>query len=228
MYNVAQMSTKPHIDENNYIVFPYSHYEFARDEENGYPEKANTKDMHEWAQMFVNPNTGAMKTPWEVKQEADAELDAELQKTWDKTKAFKVTDGMIDDWTGHRFVTTHKCFGQPCPKEEKENLVQVTEDDSEDSDEDDEMQIFLNKYHIHPSHNLAQSQSKWQEGIYEMGDLQEHKYANPAAWVANALPHSDYDKIENLHTLIYDHFDPHKGRFMSDFEVQEAAANAES
>lgn len=66
---------------------------------------------------------------------------------------------------------------------------------------------------------MAQSKSKWKDGLYEMGDLQEHKYANPNAWVPGALPHSDYDKIENLHTLIYDHFDPHRGRFKSDFEV---------
>jgi len=44
--------------------------------------------MHEWAQTFVNPKTGATKTPYEVKKEADAELEADLQETWDKTKAF--------------------------------------------------------------------------------------------------------------------------------------------
>jgi hypothetical protein len=64
------------------------------------------------------------------------------------------------------------------------------------------------------------------EGLYHMGDLQEHKYPNPNAWIPGALPHSDYDKIENLHSLIYDHFDPHKGRFKSDYEVQEEAADA--
>lgn len=182
--------------------------------------------MHEFAQSFINPSTGAMKTPWEVKKEADAELDAKLQKTWDETKAFKVTDGMINDWTGHRFVTTHRCFGEPCPKD-KESFVQVLDDDSEDSDEDDEMQVFINKFNLHPQ-KLAQGKSRWEEGLYSMGDLQEHKYANPNAWIPNALPHSDYDKIENLHSLIYDHFDPHKGRFKSDYEVQEDAANAES
>lgn len=117
------------------------------------------------------------------------------------------------------------------------------EDDSEDDDEDDEMQIFinkfnlepsaekngfLNKYNLHPTNaqQLTQAKSKWQEGLFHMGDLQEHKYPNPQAWVPGALPHSDYDKIENLHSLIYDHFDAHNGRFKSDFEVQEEAADA--
>jgi len=112
-------------------------------------------------------------------------------------------------------------------------LVQMREDDSEDEDEDDEMQIFLNKFSIHPSNQqklyiLSQNKGKWQEGLFHMGDLQEHKYQNPQAWVPGALPYTDYDKIENLHSLIYDHFDPHQGRFKSDYEVQEEAANAAS
>jgi hypothetical protein len=75
---------------------------------------------------------------------------------------------------------------------------------------------------LHPSF-LAQSKSisknKWQEGIFNMGDLQEHKYNNPHAWVPGALPHADYDAIENLHSMINNHFDPTEGRFLSDHEV---------
>jgi len=41
-----------------------------------------------------------------------------------------------------------------------------------------------------------------------MGDLQEHKYNNPNAWIPGAMPHADYDGVENLHSIIYDHFDP--------------------
>jgi hypothetical protein len=52
-----------------------------------------------------------------------------------------------------------------------------------------------------------------------MGDLQEHKYNNPHAWVPGALPHADYDAIENLHSMINNHFDPTEGRFLSDHEV---------
>lgn len=74
---------------------------------------------------------------------------------------------MLDDWTGHKYVTTHRCFGSPCP----DGFVQVeNEEDSEESDEDDEQQVFLNKFNLHP-HSLAQSKSKWQEGLYNMGDL---------------------------------------------------------
>lgn len=110
--------------------------------------------MHEWAQTFVNPKTGATKTPYEVKKEADAELEADLQETWDKTKAFQVTDKMIDDWTGHKYITSHRCFGSPCPKD----LVQMRneDEDSSDDDEDDEQQVFLNKFNLHPTH-LAQN-----------------------------------------------------------------------
>ena len=44
--------------------------------------------MHEWAQSYVDAKTGATKTPYQVKLEADAEQEAKLQETWDKTKAF--------------------------------------------------------------------------------------------------------------------------------------------
>jgi len=77
---------------------------------------------------------------------------------------------MIDDWTGHRFVTTHRCFGEPCPKDEEKGLIQMNDEESESSDEDDEMQVFLNKFNLHP-HNLAQGKLKWEEGIFDMGDL---------------------------------------------------------
>lgn len=59
---------------------------------------------------------------------------------------------MINDWTGHKYVTTHRCFGEPCPKDQEKGLVQVDENsESEQSDEDDEMQIFLERYNLHPS-----------------------------------------------------------------------------
>ena len=63
------------------------------------------------------------------------------------------------------------------------------EDDSEDDDEDDEMQVFINKFNLEPSKekngflnkfNLhptddklthAQGKGKWEEGLYNMGDL---------------------------------------------------------
>lgn len=93
--------------------------------------------MHEWAQSYVDARTGSTKTPFQVKQEADAELEAELQETWDKTKAFTVSDKTIDDWTGHKYITTHRCFGEVCPKD-KEGFVQMGDDETSDEDEDDE------------------------------------------------------------------------------------------
>lgn len=91
-YNVAQKHSKSTLNENNFISFPYGDAQKLRDAESGYPASASTKDMHEWAQSYVNPKTGATRTPWEVKQIADAEQEQELQETWEKTKAFKVTD----------------------------------------------------------------------------------------------------------------------------------------
>lgn len=44
---------------------------------------------------------------------------------------------MIDDWTGHKYITSHRCFGQPCPKD-MEGFVQMRDDDTSDEDEDDE------------------------------------------------------------------------------------------
>jgi hypothetical protein len=32
-----------------------------------------------------------------------------------ETQAFRVTDGMINDWPGSRYLTTHRCFGNECP-----------------------------------------------------------------------------------------------------------------
>jgi len=40
------------------------------------------------------------------------------------------------------------------------------------------------------------------------------------------MPHADYDAIENLHSMINDHFDPSEGRFLSDHEVQDRADKA--
>jgi len=98
----------------------------------------------------------------------------------------------------------------------------MRDEDTSDEDEDDEQQVFLNKFNLHPTH-LAQtkgaSKNGWQEGLFHMGDLQEHKYNNPNAWIPGAMPHADYDGVENLHSIIYDHFDPKEGRFLSDHEV---------
>lgn len=134
---------------------------------------------------------------------------------------------MIDDWTGHKYITSHRCFGSPCPKD----LIQMRDEDTSDEDEDDEQQVFLNKFNLHPTH-LAQtkgaSKNGWQEGLFHMGDLQEHKYNNPNAWIPGAMPHADYDGVENLHSIIYDHFDPKEGRFLSDHEVQHRADVSEN
>lgn len=60
---------------------------------------------------------------------------------------------------------------------------------------------------------MAEINNRWESGTYKLGDLQEHKYTNQKAWIPGALSHADTDTIENVHTIVYDHFDPDKGDF---------------
>lgn len=71
--SVAQKARRPHLDENNYLVFPYAGAQADRDNESGYPSEAAAKDLHEFAQSYINPSTGAMKSTFEVAQAAAAE-----------------------------------------------------------------------------------------------------------------------------------------------------------
>ena len=41
------------------------------------------------------------------------EEEKRLQEAANKP-AFKVPDGMLDDWTGEKYVTSHQCYGAPC------------------------------------------------------------------------------------------------------------------
>lgn len=66
--NIAQKKRKAHIDDDNYVVFAYGHGESDRDDENGYPSTASTKEIHEFTQDFVDKSTGRMRTPYEVKK----------------------------------------------------------------------------------------------------------------------------------------------------------------
>jgi len=60
--SVAQ-KLRSNINEHNLIGFAYGSAQNERDAESGYPSLSSTKDNHEWAQTFVNPKTGATKTP---------------------------------------------------------------------------------------------------------------------------------------------------------------------
>ena len=48
------------------------------------------------------------------------------------------------------------------------------DDETSDEDEDDEQQVFLNRFNLHP-HHLGQlknvMRNQWQEGLFNMGDL---------------------------------------------------------
>lgn len=94
---------------------------------------------------------------------------------------------MLDDWTGHRYVTSHRCFGSECKSDlKKAGLLVQTNDDERVED-------F--------------GGIKFDVGTYHVGDLQEHKYTNPKAWVADSLPHKDTVDKEEIHKFVYDRYD---------------------
>jgi hypothetical protein len=61
--SIAQRHSKSSINDHSLIGFAYGNAQKERDSESGYPLKASTKDNHEWAQTYVDPKTGATKTP---------------------------------------------------------------------------------------------------------------------------------------------------------------------
>jgi hypothetical protein len=68
--------------------------------------------------------------------------------------------------------------------------------------------------------------SGWKEGTFKMGDMQEHKYSNPNAWKAGALPHAKTEAIENIHQIVSRYYDANTQRFKHPTEVEHAAAES--
>ena len=65
---------------------------------------------------FIDPKTGRMKTQYEVDQEDEAAKQRALEETYKRPYFTIIERHVIPDWTGHKYVTTHKCFGSPCKK----------------------------------------------------------------------------------------------------------------
>lgn len=83
---------------------PIGDFEADRDNENGYPSSFKTRDTNEkFVNNYINKKNGAFITQFDVDQAADAKAEKELKEASEKTK-FKVPSGMINDWTGNRFV----------------------------------------------------------------------------------------------------------------------------
>ena len=62
------------------------------------------RDTHEkFVGDYINKKTGAFIIPFDVEEAHDAKAEADLKKASELTK-FKVPQGMINDWTGNRFV----------------------------------------------------------------------------------------------------------------------------
>ena len=73
-------------------------------------------DLH--TRRYKDMATGKYKTGQEM---YDAEREeAAAKKAAEERKAFKApADIMESDWTGEKYVTTHRCFGEPCKEDEK-------------------------------------------------------------------------------------------------------------
>lgn len=100
---------------------PYGAAEADRDAQAGYAAKMDVdEDTLEEIRAHIDPKTGRHLTNFEVKQNAEAELEKELQKQREKP-SYKVPEWVTNDWTGHKYLTTHRCFGHPC-KSDEENL----------------------------------------------------------------------------------------------------------
>ena len=169
---------------------PTGAFEAERDAEAGYPAVHDVdKETHEFIKSHIDTNSGRYKTTWEVQQDLDAEQEKKLQETYEK-KRFEVPDYLVNDWTGHKYVTTHRCFGRPC--------------------EQDQLQLEDDK----------NPPKEWKEGTYKIGDLQEHKYRTQRAWAEGEMPHEEHQDKENVHKLIYERFDPEHGRFKNEWEIK--------
>lgn len=62
-------------------------------------------------------STGRFLTPWEKRLQEEAELERHLKERASQP-AYKVPDSVLNDWTGEKYTSTHKCFGKPCDPEE--------------------------------------------------------------------------------------------------------------
>ena len=186
---------------------PYEDAQKERDAEAGYgtlPPSLD-KDTHEELSRHVDSRTGRFKTEFEVAEEIAAEEEQKLQETYAKP-AFKVRDGMIDDWTGHRYVTSHRCFGSECKSDLKKNgMLLQTRDDERVED--------LNGV-------------KFDVGTYKIGDLQEHKYHDLKAWGEGTLPHKDTVDKEEIHKYVFDRYDMGASKLKTKEDVEAIKENA--
>jgi len=57
------------------------------------------------------------------------------------------------------------------------------------------------------------------ERTFKIGDMQEHRYPYAKAWKANGWSHDDTKHIEDIHGLIFNHYEPTTGRFKSPYEL---------
>ena len=63
-------------------------------------------------------------------------MERKLQEARDKP-AFIVPERLLGDDTGHKYVTTHRCFGAPC----KGDLMQMEDSDSSSDEDEDDSQV---------------------------------------------------------------------------------------
>jgi len=112
------------------------------------------KSIQSFARKYINPSNGAFKTQWVVDGEADAKAQAEFDEST-QVKKFIITPEIVHDWTGHKYVTSHRCFGGPCKGDD--DLLQLS-DSQQDLIPNEELN-YLNEQAFERKHR-AQRASK--------------------------------------------------------------------
>ena len=88
-----------------------------------FERNADEADKH--AQRYSDVADGTYKSHDE-RVEAEKKAAEAEQKAFNRKKFRAPKDIMEDDWTGHKYVTSHRCFGAPCKEPENVQLEYKT------------------------------------------------------------------------------------------------------
>lgn len=216
------------LEESRGKRWRYTSGEAQRDAEAGYPSRMAHPDLHEWIRSLLNNKSGRYLTPYEVMKLREIEEERRLEEA-SKRPAFKVPAWMLEDDTGDRFVTTHRCFGKPCPGDPPlPSLVQKTKVVSDKKTEKKSKEGKKTSKNLIKKAKTGKSKEKKEEPqVFKMGDIQEHRYSNRKAWRKDEWPSWETNDIENIYRLVNDHYDPKEKRFRSGWEFLDAQEKEE-
>ena len=87
-------------------------------EDNGFFQ-GNNAELDQHVATYSEARHGIVKTNADRAKEA-AIKKREEEEAFNRPMFEVPQDMMESDWTGTKYVTTHRCFGQPCKDEEEE------------------------------------------------------------------------------------------------------------